>query len=210
MTDVNTKMKKQRGGTITVLVVAVVLALVGASAWLCAGMTSRRSYKEGIAAYERGDYKEASALLERASKWALRDDARILFALGETKAQLKDNEAAKSCFAKVVALEPNNVKARYELGLIHIDQKNMSAAKEEIKQLELIGTDEACALADELKAEFHTGAVRGIIGSIVDKIAPGVREIFKGQNVLTDDSEGEELPASGDEGDKGYDEEEKR
>lgn len=172
-------MKKRRGGIMTVLVIIIVLALLGASLWLFAETMKNRSYKEGKALLEKGDYSAAAAVLQKADRWSLRSDAGILYALGEARMKLGEYDAAKSAFEKNISLNPGNAEARYQLGMIYLKQKNTEAAKGQIKALEELGTDEARGYADELKSSIQTGAVKGFFNDLFKKLLPGIPDALK-------------------------------
>lgn len=167
------KRKRNRGGVTAVLVAVAVLAMLAATAWLVLGMMKRHNTERGLAYLERGDYTQAALCLEKAARYSLRPDAAVLFRLAEARLRLGDPAKAKDSLEKVIAIEPRNAPARYELGKIYIGEKNFGEAKTEITALEEIGTEEAREYAAELKTSIQTGAVRGFFDELLKKIIPG-------------------------------------
>lgn len=175
---------RRRGGFVAILITIIVIVLLAASGWLAAEAMKKRSFEQGRALLERGDYTQAAALLEKAERFSLRPDAKILLALATARSRLGEKDAAKSALEKVVSIEPANAEARYELGKIYVGQKNYKAAKSEIKALEDIGTGESREYADELKSSIQTGAVKGFFNDLLKKVLPGIPDALK--NVMPD------------------------
>lgn len=171
-------MNRKRGGFMTLAVIIIAIALLCGTGYFAAGAMKNRNAKAGMALLDKGDYTQAAVMLEKAKSYSLRPDAEILFALGSARLHLGEKSAAKSCFEKVVAIEPANAKARFELGRIYLSDQNYGAAKSEIKALEELGTDEARRYADELKEARQTGAVKGFFNELFKKILPGVPDVL--------------------------------
>src|SRR5258706_4893936 len=75
---------------------------------------NRDSYAEGLAASGEGRHADAIACFERALRESP-DDARVLFALGNTAAAIGHAGAAENFFRRVLAQEPSRLEALVNL-----------------------------------------------------------------------------------------------
>ncbi len=173
-------MNKRRGGFMSLVVIIIALALLCGTGYFAAGAIKARNAQAGMAFLEKGDYTQAAAALGKAERYSLRPDAKVLFALGTARLHLGEKTEAKNCFEKVASIEPENAKARYELGKMYLADKNYDAAKSEIKALEAMKTDEAAGYANELKQARQSGAVKGFFNELFKKILPGVPDVLGG------------------------------
>ncbi|NLD05530.1 MAG: hypothetical protein GX672_06515, partial [Synergistaceae bacterium] len=80
-------------------------------------------------------------------------------------------------YEKLVKLEPDNVEARYKLGLLYIRAKDYGAAAKEVTALRIIGTESAIQSADALTENLSSGKVKEFFRDLLKKIAPGLPEI---------------------------------
>ncbi|MPN53101.1 hypothetical protein SDC9_200765 [bioreactor metagenome] len=90
---------------------------------------------------------------------------------------MEDYEAATGYFEKLVKLEPDNVDARYKLGLLYIRAKDYGSAEKEVEALRAIGTENAMQGADALSENLSSGRAKGFFRDLLEKIVPGLPEI---------------------------------
>lgn len=173
-------MKKNRGGTTTILVALIAIAAMAGTALLVVETLKRRSIEKGLTAFAEGDFPAAAEHLERAAKYSLRPDAPTLLNLARAQYALGEAEKAKASLREAEDADPADAEAKYELGKIFIEEKNYGAAKKEIEALEALGTDEAKEYAQDLKEAAQSGAVKGVIDDFLRKILPrGVPDMLK-------------------------------
>ena len=189
-------MKKQRGGFLSGFVVIVVVILLIVTGFLAVETLRERNIAKAESLLRSADYHGAITLFVKADKLSLRPDARVIRGLAESSLGIEDYESAILYFEKLVKIEPDNVDARYKLGLLYIRGKDYGAAEKEIEALRSIGTERAISGADALSENMASGKMKGFLRDLLKKIAPGL-PIIPG---ITDD--GSIRPDTEDPGDK--------
>lgn len=172
-------MKKRAGGIYTIFVIIISLILISATAWLAVETMKSHNYRKGLALMEKGDYREAVLRFENAARYSLRPDTAVLMALADSRLAIGDIAGAKESFEKVLSAEPDNARARYNLGKIYLGEKDFDAVRNEISKLEELNTEEARGYAEELKTELRGGVVKGFFDDILKKIMPELPDALK-------------------------------
>jgi len=167
-------MKKQRGGFFSGFVVILVVILLVGTGFLAVETFRERNITKAESLLRSGDYQGATTLFAKAEKLSLRPDARVIRGLAESSLGVEDYESAILYFEKLVKIEPDNVDARYKLGLLYTRVKDYGAAEKEIEALRSIGTERAISGADALSENLASGKVKGLIRDLLKKIAPGL------------------------------------
>ncbi len=136
--------------------------LVFLPALLVAGCAAQSAHRQGIAAFDRGDYVAGIANLERAVREApdntsYRVDLRSrkekavqqLIAAGDAARAGDNAEAAEAAYGQVLALEPGNARARAGLAALHADREHAEGVA---KAAELLDAKEYEAADDAIRA----------------------------------------------------------
>ena len=156
-------MSKQRGGFFSGLVVMLVIILLLATALLAVAAVRERNITKAESLLRSGDHYGASALFIKAEKFSLRPDSRVIKGIAESSLGMEDYDTAAQYYKKLVRLEPDNVEARYRLGLLYIRAKDYGAAEKEVEALREIGSESAIEGAEAL-AENSLRARSGFSG----------------------------------------------
>lgn len=170
-------MMRHNGGFFSGLVAVLVVTLLGATALLAVAAMRERNIVKAESFLRSGSYHEAAALFSKSDRYSLRPDARVIKGLAESSLGMEDYESAISYYEKLVKVEPNNVEARYKLGLLHIRAKDYGSARKQIEALQLIGTENALSGAEALSESLTSGRVKGFFRDFLKKVAPGLPEI---------------------------------
>ena len=170
-------MDRQRGSFFPGLVVMLVIILLSATALLAIAAIRERNITKAGSLLRSGDYYGASELFIKAEKFSLRPDSRVVKGIAESSLGMEDYETAAKYYEKLVKLEPDNVEARYKLGLLYIRVKDYGAAEKEVEALREIGSESAIEGADALAENISTGKVKGFFRDLLKKVAPGLPEI---------------------------------
>ncbi len=170
-------MKRRRGGFFSGLVVVMVIVLLAATALLAVATLRERNIVKAESLLRSGDYHESADLFRKAEKYSLRPDSRVLRGLAESSLGMEDYESAVQYLEKLVKLEPDNVEARYKLGLLYIRNKDYGAAEKEVEALRAIGTEKALSGAASLSENLASGKVKGFFRDLLKKVAPGLPDI---------------------------------
>ncbi len=170
-------MKRQRGGFFSGLVVVMVIVLLAATGLLAVATLRERNIAKAESLLRSGDYHESADLFRKAEKYSLRPDSRVLRGLAESSLGMEDYESAVMYLEKLVKLEPDNVEARYKLGLLYIRDKDYGAAEKEVEALRSIGTEKALSGAEALSENLASGKVKGFFRDLLKKVAPGLPDI---------------------------------
>lgn len=170
-------MKRQRGGFFSGLVVVMVIVLLAATGLLAVATLRERNIAKAESLLRSGDYHESANLFRKAEKYSLRPDSRVLRGLAESSLGMEDYESAVMYLEKLVKLEPDNVEARYKLGLLYIRDKDYGAAEKEVEALRSIGTEKALSGAEALSENLASGKVKGFFRDLLKKVAPGLPDI---------------------------------
>lgn len=170
-------MNKQRGGFFSGLVVMLVIILLSATALLAVVTIRERNIVKAESLLRSGDYYGAAELFRKAEKLSLRPESRVINGLAEAYLGMEDYETATQYYEKLVKLEPDNVEARYKLGLLYIRAKDYGAAEKEVEALRAIGTESAMQGADALSENLSSGKVKGFFRDLLEKVAPGLPKI---------------------------------
>lgn len=170
-------MNRQRGGFFPGIVVMLVIILLSATALLAVATLRERNILKAESLLRSGDFYGAADLFRKAEKFSLRPESRVLKGLAEANLGMEDYETAARYYKKLVKLEPDNVDARYKLGLLYIRAKDYGAAEKEMEALRAIGTESAIQSADALTENLSSGKVKGFFRDLLKKVAPGLPEI---------------------------------
>lgn len=200
-------MNRQRGGFFSGIVVMLVIILLSATALLAVATLRERNIVKAESLLRSGDYYGAAELFRKAEKFSLRPESRVVKGLAEANLGMEDYEIATHYYEKLVKLEPDNVDARYKLGLLYIRAKDYGAAEKEVEALRSIGTESAIQGAEVLSENLSSGKVKGFFRELLKKVAPGLPEIpgitqdepiksYTEEN--TEDSVSEDLPETED------------
>ena len=165
-------MNRQRGGFFSGIVVMLVILLLSATALLAVATLRERNILKAESLLRSGDFYGAAELFRKAEKFSLRPESRVLKGLAEANLGMEDYETAVQYYEKLVALEPDNVDARYKLGLLYIRAKDYGAAEKEVEALKGIGTENAMQSADALSENLSSGKVKGFFRDLLKKVAP--------------------------------------
>ena len=167
-------MKKQIGGFFSGLIAILVVILLVGTGFLAVETFRERNITKAESLLRSGDYPGAITLFAKADKLSLRPDVRVIRGLAESSLGMEDYESAILYFEKLVKIEPDNVDARYKLGLLYIRAKDYGAAEKEVEALRSIGTERAISGADALSENLATGKIKGFFRDLLKKIAPGL------------------------------------
>lgn len=200
-------MNRQRGGFFSGIVVMLVIILLSATGLLAVATLRERNIVKAEYLLRSGDYYGAAELFRKAEKFSLRPESRVVKGLAEANLGMEDYEIATQYYEKLVKLEPDNVDARYKLGLLYIRAKDYGAAEKEVETLRSIGTESAIQGAEALSENLSSGKVKGFFRDLLKKVAPGLPEIpgitqdepiksYTEEN--TEDSVSEDLPETED------------
>ncbi|PKL04142.1 MAG: hypothetical protein CVV54_07475 [Synergistetes bacterium HGW-Synergistetes-1] len=170
-------MNRQRGGFFSGIVVMLVIILLSATALLAVATLRERNILKAESLLRSGDFYGSAELFRKAEKFSLRPESRVLKGLAEANLGMEDYETAAQYYEKLVILEPDNVDARYKLGLLYIRAKDYGAAEKEVEELRAIGTESAIQSADALTENLSSGKVKGFFRDLLKKIAPGLPQI---------------------------------
>ena len=170
-------MDRQRGSFFPGLVVMLVIILLSATALLAIAAIRERNITKAESLLRSGDYYGASELFIKAEKFSLRPESRVVKGIAESSLGMEDYDAAAKYYEKLVKLEPDNVEARYKLGLLYIRAKDYGAAEKEVEALREIGSESAIEGADALAENISSGKVKGFFRDLLKKVAPGLPEI---------------------------------
>lgn len=191
-------MNKQRGGFFSGLVVMLVIILLSATALLAVATVRERNIAKAESLLRSGDYFGASELFMKAEKFCLRPESRIIKGIADSTLGMEDYETATLYYEKLVKLEPDNVEARYKLGLLYIRAKNYGAAGKEVEALREIGSESAIHGAEALAENLSSGKVKGFFRDLLEKVVPGLPEIpgiTQDDPIRPEDSAPEDIPA---------------
>ena len=191
-------MDRQRGSFFPGLVVMLVIILLSATALLAIAAIRERNITKAGSLLRSGDYYGASELFIKAEKFSLRPDSRVVKGIAESSLGMEDYETAAKYYEKLVKLEPDNVEARYKLGLLYIRVKDYGAAEKEVEALREIGSESAIEGADALAENISTGKVKGFFRDLLKKVAPGLPEIpgiTQDEPIRPDDRTEDESPS---------------
>lgn len=195
-------MSRQRGGLFSGFVVMLVIILLFATALLAVAAMRERNITKAESLLRSGDHYGASELFMKAEKFSLRPESRVVKGIAESSLGMEDYETAALYYEKLVKLEPDNVEARYKLGLLYIRAKDYGAAEKEVEALREIGSESAIQGAEALAENLSSGKVKGFFRDLLKKIAPGLPEIpgiTEDGSIMPDTGEQEGEPLSGDE-----------
>ena len=167
-------MKKQRGGFLSGFVVILVIILLVGTGFLAVETIRDRNITKAVSLLRSEDYSQAAEFFVKAQKFSLRDDARVIRGLAECSLGMEDYDSAVRYYEKLVKIEPDNVDARYKLGLLYIRAKDYGAAEKEIDALRSIGTNRAILGADSLSENLTSGKMKGFLRDLLKKVAPGL------------------------------------
>jgi len=198
----NYDMSKQRGGFFSGLVVMLVIILLLATALLAVAAVRERNITKAESLLRSGDHYGASALFIKAEKFSLRPDSRVIKGIAESSLGMEDYDTAAQYYKKLVRLEPDNVEARYRLGLLYIRAKDYGAAEKEVEALREIGSESAIEGAEALAENLSSGKVKGFFRDLLRKIAPSLPDIpgiTEDGPLMPEAGEQEEGPLSEDE-----------
>ena len=170
-------MDRRRGSFFPGLVAMLVIILLSATALLAIAAIRERNITKAESLLRSGDYYGASELFMKAEKFSLRPDSRVVKGIAESSLGMEDYDAAAKYYEKLVKLEPDNVEARYKLGLLYIRAKDYGAAEKEVEALREIGSESAIEGADALAENISSGKVKGFFRDLLKKVAPGLPEI---------------------------------
>lgn len=170
-------MDKRRGSFFPGLVAMLVIILLSATALLAIAAIRERNITKAESLLRSGDYYGASELFIKAEKFSLRPESRVVKGIAESSLGMEDYDAAAKYYEKLVKLEPDNVEARYKLGLLYIRAKDYGAAEKEVEALREIGSESAIEGADALAENISSGKVKGFFRDLLKKVAPGLPEI---------------------------------
>ena len=192
-------MDRRRGSFFPSLVAMLVIILLSATALLAIAAIRERNITKAESLLRSGDYYGASELFVKAEKFSLRPESRVVKGIAESSLGMEDYDAAAKYYEKLVKLEPDNVEARYKLGLLYIRAKDYGAAEKEVEALREIGSESAIEGADALAENISSGKVKGFFRDLLKKVAPGLPEIpgiTQDGPIRPDDGTGEEAPIS--------------
>lgn len=170
-------MDRRRGSFFPGLVAMLVIILLSATALLAIAAIRERNITKAESLLRSGDYYGASELFVKAEKFSLRPESRVVKGIAESSLGMEDYDAAAKYYEKLVKLEPDNVEARYKLGLLYIRAKDYGAAEKEVEALREIGSESAIEGADALAENISSGKVKGFFRDLLKKVAPGLPEI---------------------------------
>ncbi|MDD4159851.1 MAG: tetratricopeptide repeat protein [Synergistaceae bacterium] len=170
-------MNRQRGGFFSGLVIVLVIILLSATAFLALATMREKNIVKPEALLRSGDYYGAAQIFRKAEKFSLRPGSRVVKGLAESSLGMEDYETAAKYYEKLVKLEPDNVEARYKLGLLYIRAKNYGAAEKEVQALRAIGTENALSGAETLAENLSSGKIKGFFRDLLKKVAPGLPDI---------------------------------
>ena len=190
-------MDRRRGSFFPGLVAMLVIILLSATALLAIAAIRERNITKAESLLRSGDYYGASELFVKAEKFSLRPESRVVKGIAESSLGMEDYDAAAKYYEKLVKLEPDNVEARYKLGLLYIRAKDYGAAEKEVEALREIGGESAIEGADALAENISSGKVKGFFRDLLKKVAPGLPEIpgiTQDGPIRPDDGTGEEGP----------------
>ena len=188
-------MDRRRGSFFPGLVAMLVIILLSATALLAIAAIRERNITKAESLLRSGDYYGASELFIKAEKFSLRPESRVVKGIAESSLGMEDYDAAAKYYEKLVKLEPDNVEARYKLGLLYIRAKDYGAAEKEVEVLREIGSESAIEGADALAENISSGKVKGFFRDLLKKVAPGLPEIpgiTQDGPIRPDDGTGEE------------------
>ena len=187
-------MSKHRGKFSTFVVAIIVLALLCGTGWFAAQAYMNRTMTTAQTLFEKGDYSGALASFKKADKFSLRPNAAVTKGLADSYLALGDYDNAKKSYEKLVALEPQNAKAHYTLGLLSIHAKNYDDAEKQITALREIGGEDGTKYADALRSKMEVGKVKGFFQDLIKKVVPSLPSIPD----LTDETPVDPNEGSGD------------
>ena len=170
-------MSKHRGKFSTFVVAIIVLALLCGTGWFAAQAYMNRTMTTAQTLFEKGDYSGALASFKKADKFSLRPNAAVTKGLADSYLALGDYDNAKKSYEKLVAIEPQNAKAHYTLGLLSIHAKNYDDAEKQITALREIGGEDGTKYADALRSKMEVGKVKGFFQDLIKKVVPSLPSI---------------------------------
>jgi len=159
----------------------IIVGLASPAVAIDLGIEFTRHMKEGVAAYESGDYKQARESF-RAAQLLRPQSPEAKMNLGLANARLAEREAAASAFREVVEMSAEErerlAEAHYNRGRNQLDRANELAGAEEPKYEEalaaalegLVHFDRAREVKPEYKdAEFNYAQLQHLIQDIALK-----------------------------------------
>jgi tetratricopeptide (TPR) repeat protein len=156
----------------TLFVTVAALALLGGAGWFGLQAVSMRNVVKGEQYLSDENYLDAKDCFEKADRYSLRPNARVLKGLGQTYLALEDYDSAKNTYVKLVQLDPKDAMAHYALGQLFIRAKDFGGAAQQAKELRQIGSQEALDYASQLEQQSQTGMVKGFFKNILKQIFP--------------------------------------
>lgn len=173
-------MNKRKGSFSAVLITVVVLALLGATAYLGTAALAERKAAVGERLLSDEEYTGAFSAFKEAekyNKYVMRKNPRVTEGLAKSSEGLEDYDAALDYYLQLAKDEPGNVRTQYSLGQLYVRAKDYGKAEEHIKTLEEIGGAEAEAYAAELEDMVRESAIKGIFKDIYDRLAPSLPKL---------------------------------
>jgi len=165
-------MRRHSGKIMTFFVTVIALALLGGAGWFGLQAVSARNVAKGEQYLSDKNYLDAKDCFEKADKYSLRPNARVLKGLGQTYLALEDYDSAKSTYVKLIQLDPKDAMAHFALGQLFIRAKDFGGAAQQAKELRNIGSQEALDYAAQLEQQSQTGMVKGFFKNLIKQIFP--------------------------------------
>jgi tetratricopeptide (TPR) repeat protein len=151
-------MRRHSGKIMTLFVTVAALALLGGAGWFGLQAVSMRNVVKGEQYLSDENYLDAKDCFEKADRYSLRPNARVLKGLGQTYLALEDYDSAKNTYVKLVQLDPKDAMAHYALGQLFIRAKDFGrrgSAGERAQTNRFAGSSGLCVSARAAEPDRH-------------------------------------------------------
>lgn len=165
-------MKKYRGRFSAIFTAVIAIALALGATVLFTEAYKERNIMRAELFMRDGNTREALICYKNADKYTLRHEEQVLRGIIECSIAEGDYATARSVTVKLLELDPNDAEMRFTLGKLLIKNKDFDSAKEQIRELRNMRTEETQRYADELTSLIRTDTVKGFIENLIDRVVP--------------------------------------
>ena len=165
-------MKKFRGSFSAIFTAVIAIALALGATVLFTEAYKERCIVKAEQLMSEGNTKEALLCYKNADKYTFRREERVLRGIIECSIAEGDYATARSVTEKLLELDPDDAEMRFTLGKLLIKNKDFDSAKEQIRELRNMRTEETQRYADELTSLIRTDTVKGFIENLIDRVVP--------------------------------------
>ena len=165
-------MKKFRGSFSAIFTAVIAIALALGATVLFTEAYKERNIVKAEQFLRDGNTREALVCYKNADKYTFRHEERVLRGIIECSMAEGDYATARDMTEKLLEMDPDDAEMRFTLGKLLIKNKDFDSAKEQIRELRSMRTEETQKYADELTSLIRSDTVKGFIENLIDRVVP--------------------------------------